>query len=214
MNYGEARKHISNFLKAKDKSCNISGKVCMLIGEDMFEALEVAEQLLGEVECEVTRYAKKVYQETRDMDKKESYNNGYIRGREAGYIKGLAEAHGNTAYKAAVNDIGECLIGIMGMSFSQTEGMFGYGTLYSVLYNLPLGEIIRIFNESKVNKKIEPYDICRYKGQECEFCITHIYDDCFSAIMKTGETIDDGTLKLVEKVGHIDSIDKWLKGEE
>ena len=63
------------------------------------------------------------------------------------------------------------------------------------------------------SEKIQKYDICKMHG--IEYCVTQIYSSCgdtfLDLIDKTGALYSKVDAILFTKVGHIDSLDKWLK---
>ena len=60
---------------------------------------------------------------------------------------------------------------------------------------------------------IQKYDICKMHG--IEYCVTQIYSSCgdtfLDLIDKTGAVYSREDAILFTKVGHIDSLDKWLE---
>lgn len=62
---------------------------------------------------------------------------------------------------------------------------------------------------------IRKYDICKMRG--IEYCVTKIYSSCgdtfLDLISKKGEVHSQLDAVFFTKVGHIDSLDKWLEGE-
>lgn len=70
-------------------------------------------------------------------------------------------------------------------------------------------------NMEKVNE-IRKYDICCYEDNPADiFCITNLHKEngarLFDAISRDGMVIEDGHVALLERVGHIDSLDEWLQ---
>ena len=54
-------------------------------------------------------------------------------------------------------------------------------------------------------------DICRYKGYTDRFMITSIeLGKYFDGVYESGKTINDGTLSLVERVGHYNKLEDFL----
>ena len=54
-------------------------------------------------------------------------------------------------------------------------------------------------------------DICRYKGYTDRFMITSIeLGKYFDGVYESGKTINDGTLSLVERVGHYNKLNDFL----
>ena len=64
----------------------------------------------------------------------------------------------------------------------------------------------RLFNEG-----FQVGDICRYKGYTDRFMITSIeLGKYFDGVYESGKTINDGTLSLVERVGHYNKLEDFL----
>lgn len=61
-------------------------------------------------------------------------------------------------------------------------------------------------------------DICRYKGYTDRFMITSIeLGKYFDGVYESGKTINDGTLSLVERVGHYNKLEdflNWIKEDK
>ena len=61
-------------------------------------------------------------------------------------------------------------------------------------------------------------DICRYKGYTDRFMITSIeLGKYFDGVYESGKTINDGTLALVERVGHYNKLNdflNWIKEDK
>ena len=72
----------------------------------------------------------------------------------------------------------------------------------------------RLFNEG-----FHTGDLCRYKGYTDRFMITHINPDgkTFDGVYPDGSVVNDGSIELIEKIGHYCKLDEflfWIKGDK